>query len=215
MSGLYSRFSGKNGQAMFTTNVKDEGQGAYLGQGSTLTQFYTSRNSKIHQDSGEGNAQDVRTTQSFIFGPYTGTSISMSSTTETASTDPGAGATYGQYGTATTLIAANGFNAYSDIRLKKDVETLTNQGTENIRVVQYRSIADNSKHFGVIAHELGEIYPELVNGIKDAEAMQSVSYIELIPLSINNIHILKKENRLLLSRIESLEAKFAKLIENL
>ena len=83
------------------------------------------------------------------------------------------------------------------------------RGVNNVRVVQYNVISDNTKHFGVIAHELAEIYPELVSGSKDADAMQSVSYIELIPLCINDIQKLQKENELLRSRLESLELKLA------
>ena len=46
---------------------------------------------------------------------------------------------------------------------------------------------------GLIAHELQEIYPELVNGEKDGEQFQSVNYIGLIPILIKEIQELKKE----------------------
>jgi hypothetical protein len=63
--------------------------------------------------------------------------------------------------------------------------------------VQYNNKSDDSKHFGVIAHELAEIYPELVDGEKNGEIMQSVSYLELIPICINEIQLLKKQAALL------------------
>ena len=44
-------------------------------------------------------------------------------------------------------------------------------------------------------------------GEKGKEEMQSVSYVELIPLCINEIQLLKKENRSLHARIEALENK--------
>jgi len=44
---------------------------------------------------------------------------------------------------------------------------------------------------GLIAHELKEIYPELVNGEKDGEQFQSVNYTGLIPILIKEIQNLK------------------------
>jgi len=110
--------------------------------------------------------------------------------------------------TGTSSLTCNNFISYSDARIKKNIETISeNQGVDNIRVVQYNSTSDDTKHFGVIAHELAEIYPELVNGEKDGTEMQSVTYIELIPLCINEIQKLKRENLSLLSRLETLERK--------
>ena len=92
--------------------------------------------------------------------------------------------------------------------MKTNIETLNEtQGVDDIRVVQYNSVGDNSKHFGVIAHELEDIYPELVRGEKEKAEMQSVSYVELIPICINEIQLLKKENRSLHARLEALEKK--------
>ena len=111
-------------------------------------------------------------------------------------------------GSGTSSIYCNNFISYSDARIKKNIETLSeNLGVDNIRVVQYNSTSDDTKHFGVIAHELAEIYPHLVNGEKDGKEMQAVTYIELIPLCINEIQKLKRENLSLLSRLETLEQK--------
>ena len=55
---------------------------------------------------------------------------------------------------------------------------------------------------GLIAHELQEIYPELVNGEKDGEQFQSVNYIGLIPILIKEIQILKERVRMLEERKE-------------
>ena len=100
--------------------------------------------------------------------------------------------TLNEAGTAiSSNVKASSFMVYSDGRLKKNVERLSDmQGVDNIRVVQYNIISDNSKHFGVLAHELAEIYPELVHG---EGSMQSVSYVELIPICINEIQLLKKK----------------------
>jgi hypothetical protein len=46
---------------------------------------------------------------------------------------------------------------------------------------------------GLIAHELQEIYPELVTGEKDGTETQTINYIGLIPVLINEIKTLKNE----------------------
>jgi hypothetical protein len=46
---------------------------------------------------------------------------------------------------------------------------------------------------GLIAHELQEIYPELVTGEKDGPETQSINYIGLIPILINEIKSLKTD----------------------
>ena len=131
--------------------------------------------------------------QRFVFGAWITNPLELKST---------------QTGTSiSSFIQANTFNAYSDIRLKKDVKLLDEtQGVDNIRVVRYNNKSDNSSHFGVIAHELAEIYPELVSGeASDEKTMQSVSYVELIPICINEIQRLKKDTELLQARLKKLE----------
>jgi hypothetical protein len=125
--------------------------------------------------------------QRFIFGSaLLSNPLELNSTVNAAGTE------------ISSNVKANNFLMYSDVRLKKNIEVLTElQCIDNIRVVQYNNKSDDSKHFGVIAHELAEIYPELVDGEKNGEIMQSVSYLELIPICINEIQLLKKQAALL------------------
>jgi flagellar biosynthesis chaperone FliJ len=53
-----------------------------------------------------------------------------------------------------------------------------------------------------LAHELQEIYPELVTGEKDGIDIQSVNYNGLIPILINEIQNLKKEIKTLKQELE-------------
>lgn len=46
---------------------------------------------------------------------------------------------------------------------------------------------DCAPSFGMIAHELQEIVPEAVFGVKDGEVMQGVDYMKLLPISIKAI----------------------------
>ena len=50
---------------------------------------------------------------------------------------------------------------------------------------------------GLIAHEVQEIYPFLVNGEKDGEKFQSVNYTSLIALLIKEIKDLKARVKVL------------------
>ena len=91
-------------------------------------------------------------------------------------------------------VNASSYNASSDYRIKKDVVTLDETfSVDNLRPVTYNNTQLKKQDIGLIAHELQEVYPELVTGEKDGEEMQSVNYIGLIPILINEIKMLKKE----------------------
>ena len=82
----------------------------------------------------------------------------------------------------------------SDYRIKTDVQTLDETYTvDHIRPVTYKNTMTNKQDIGVIAHELQEIYPFLVNGEKDGEKMQSVNYTGLFGILIREIQQLKQE----------------------
>ena len=57
---------------------------------------------------------------------------------------------------------------------------------------------------GLIAHELQESYPFLVNGEKDGQEYQSVNYTGLIPLLIKEVKWLKNELSQLKQQINKL-----------
>ena len=48
-------------------------------------------------------------------------------------------------------------------------------------------------NIGLIAHELQEDFPFLVEGIKDGERIQTVNYIGLIAVLIKEVQELKKQ----------------------
>ena len=65
-------------------------------------------------------------------------------------------------------------------------------------LISWNEVAWSSKKdFGLIAHELQEIYPFLVSGEKDGETHQSVNYIGLIALLIKEIQELKSRVKIL------------------
>lgn len=119
--------------------------------------------------------------------------------------------------TATTLTQT------SDYRLKENISQLEGSSLDRLmgmNVVKYRlknyevNLGDtatmphyafksdspllNSDHFGLIAQELEEIYPELVTEGEDGYL--SINYIELIPILIKSVQELK-------AKVDALEGK--------
>jgi ubiquinone biosynthesis protein UbiJ len=58
----------------------------------------------------------------------------------------------------------------------------------------------NAWEYGFLAHEIQEIFPELVNGIKDNEDLQAVSYHQLFAICCEEIKTLN-------ARVERLESR--------
>ena len=69
-----------------------------------------------------------------------------------------------------------------------------------ISVYDFKWKADESRSYGVMAHELQEVLPQAVTEEKDAEEMQGVDYSKIVPLLVKSIQELKSE-------IEELKSK--------
>ena len=93
------------------------------------------------------------------------------------------------------------YNVTSDYRLKEDFKSINGLDIVNkIKVYDYKWKADNSRMDGVLAHELQEVLPYAVTGVKDGKEMQQVDYSKIVPVLIQSIKELK-------SKIETLETK--------
>jgi acyl-[acyl carrier protein]--UDP-N-acetylglucosamine O-acyltransferase len=94
-------------------------------------------------------------------------------------------------GTVTALL----FNATSDYRIKENQEPLSSTVTvDKLRPVQYYNKISKKNDIGLIAHEVQEIYPFLVNGEKDdAKGYQSINYTGIIGILIKEIQGLKQK----------------------
>jgi hypothetical protein len=91
-------------------------------------------------------------------------------------------------------VDALSYNARSDYRIKENIKSLDESTTiESLNPVTYYNKESKKIDYGLIAHEVQEIFPTLVNGEKDGKDMQSVNYIGIIPLLINEIKNMKKE----------------------
>jgi len=95
-------------------------------------------------------------------------------------------------------VTANQITPLSDYRIKENIKRLDDTFiVDNLIPVTYINKNNNKQDIGLIAHELQEIYPFLVNGEKDGPETQSINYNGLIGLLIKEIQELKKEIKLL------------------
>jgi len=104
------------------------------------------------------------------------------------------------------VLKASNFSAGSDYRIKSDIEQLNgNYTVQNLIPRKYYNKQLNKYDLGLIAHELQEQYPILVEGRKDGENYQSVNYIGLIPILINDIQKQQQQITNLANKLELAE----------
>jgi hypothetical protein len=96
-------------------------------------------------------------------------------------------------GTIKTL----GLNNVSDYRIKENVMSLTMSSNiptiDGLRPVMYFNKLLQKHEYGFIAHEVQEIFPDIVFGDKDAERYQTINYMSLLPLIVKEIKDMKRE----------------------
>jgi hypothetical protein len=100
--------------------------------------------------------------------------------------------------------ATTSYNTSSDYRLKEDFKEVKGlEKVQAIKVYDYKWKANESRMDGVKAHELAEVLPYAVYGVKDEvdedgnDKMQGVDYSKLVPIMIKAIQELKAEIDLL------------------
>lgn len=96
------------------------------------------------------------------------------------------------------FVATGNVTAYSDARTKKEVTTIhaALPLIDQLRGVRYRRIWDDSKGVGVIAQEVQQVVPEVVQ--ENADGTLSVAYGNLVAVLIEGIKELSR-------RVEQLE----------
>ena len=99
-----------------------------------------------------------------------------------------------------TIRATGDVIAYSDARVKENVETIPNalDKVKSMRGVGYNKIGEQKRSIGVIAQEMLEVMPEVVS--QDEQGMYSVAYGNLVGVLIEAVKELE-------AKVESLEAK--------
>ena len=109
----------------------------------------------------------------------------------------------------TGQISATSFNATSDYRIKTDIIKLTDisYNIDQLNPVKYTNTKLGKDDMGFIAHEVQEIFPFLVTGVKDGEEKQTLNYNGFIALLVKEVQDLKKENIDLKTRLDAIEKR--------
>ena len=99
-----------------------------------------------------------------------------------------------------TIRATGDVIAYSDARVKENIETISNalHKVRAMRGVNYNKIGDNKRSIGVIAQEVLKVLPEVIH--QDETGMYSVAYGNIVGVLIEAVKELTK-------KVEELEAK--------
>ena len=101
-------------------------------------------------------------------------------------------------------IRCSGINNLSDYRIKDNVKSVDSVSVSGdtltpsitlLRGTYYFNELTNRHEYGFIAHEVQEVFPELVNGNKDGEILQSIYYQQLFGIMVNDIQELKARVR--------------------
>jgi len=107
----------------------------------------------------------------------------------------------GAVGAIRTSGSATAYDTSSDYRLKEDLKDFDGlDKVSKIPVYDFKWKVDDSRSYGVLAHELQEVVPNAVSGEKDAEEMQGVDYSKVVPVLIKAIQELE-------ARVKTLENK--------
>jgi len=107
-------------------------------------------------------------------------------------------------GSITRSGLSTSFNTVSDYRLKEDLQDFAGLDmVSKIPVYDFKWKSEESRSYGVMAHELQEVLPDAVTGKKDAKEMQGVDYSKIVPLLVKSIQELKAEIELLKTQINN------------
>jgi hypothetical protein len=127
-------------------------------------------------------------------------------------------------GSISNSSSATSFNTSSDYRLKEDLKDFNGlDKISKIKTYDFKWKNDNSRSYGVLAHELQEIIPQAVTGEKDGMTIQketneegevidkevinpqNVDYSKIVPVLLKSIQEQQEIIEDLKKRIETLE----------
>jgi hypothetical protein len=130
--------------------------------------------------------------------------ITFSNATASTSTTTGAVKITGGLGVGGAIYAGGDVTAYSDERLKDNIETITNavNKVDQLRGVTYTRKEDGIASTGVIAQDVEKVLPQAVT--TDEDGMMSVKYGNMVGLLIEAI---KEQNE----TIKGMQAEIAEL----
>ena len=152
-----------------------------------------------------GNSNTYLGSNTFTSGTFTNSTAIGYGAEITASNQLTLG-TAGQTVYIPGTVTATSYNATSDYRIKSNVTALDDTYiVDSLNPVTYLNTKTEKQDMGLIAHELQEVYPFLVNGTKDNDTYQTINYMGLIALLIKETKELKQNVKELKERIKILE----------
>ena len=79
--------------------------------------------------------------------------------------------------------------------MQENIQTISNYQftVDELRPVSYTLKSNQKPALGFIAHEVQEIFPDIVFGNKDAEQYQTINYTSMFPLIVKEIKDMKRE----------------------
>jgi hypothetical protein len=120
------------------------------------------------------------------------------------------------FGNGNITNSNNSYGAISDLKVKENITDATPKldKLNQVRVVNYNRIGDEQKQIGVIAQELEQIFPSMVQETPDLDAegndlgttTKSVKYSVFVPMLIKAMQEQQDIITALTARIEALEA---------
>ena len=129
----------------------------------------------------------------------------------------GATLVYTVYGDGNVVNTNNSYGAISDAKLKENIVDATPklEKLNQVRVVNYNIIGSEQKQLGVIAQELEQIFPGMIEESPDRDAegndlgttTKSVKYSVFVPMLIKAMQEQQAIIQSLTARIEALEGK--------
>ena len=198
-----------------TSGLPSRDPGGLLYALSTNTGSGIGNEAVLTVSDGAGSANDM-----VWIGPNVTTpagTVKLVADTITLNSSSGSGTNIYMYATnfkfiGTSFINSTGYWTVSDIKLKKDVRTIPDalQRVCKLRGVNFvwkDKKKDLRTHMGLIAQEVENIFPELVD---EFDGEKAVDYTGSIGALVESIKALKKENDELNHRVALLEEKLNK-----
>jgi hypothetical protein len=204
------------GTAPFNSNIFLAANSSHISfeTGGAERMRITSDNNVLFNTTSTGTTN----TSSFIFRSGTGAFSGVMVMNHATTNNTGAGFIDCFYNTGYIGgIQQNGasnvsFSTSSDYRLKQDLKDFNGLNLiSNLKVYDFKWKTEDSRMYGLLAHELQEVIPYTVSGNKDEIKengkikVQVVDYSKLVPVLVKAIQELKSENDNLKSRLEVLE----------
>ena len=100
------------------------------------------------------------------------------------------------------------FITTSDYRIKANVNILGNYySVDELNPVQYNNRLSGKTDIGFLAHEVQNVFPELVEGEKDGDTYQSLNYTGLIAVLVKELKEVKERLSIAENQIQQLLSK--------